>query len=175
LDPLPFPYLSAPPPSDLGSGAETDDDIFSDCGSDDLNDPFENDSKDNYVEPDPQVKGIIQTYLASVKENLVKEIRNQKMPNCYKARTFWISPPDHFFALKKSQESSDGLNPTSLYYPKIFVWLPEFLDDSIITCQNHECCHFQDALHPMGIKGWNDNPIARRIIGLDQNYFIMTK
>ena len=67
LDPLPFPYLSAPPLSDLGSGAETDDDIFSDCGSDDLNDPFENDSKDDYVEPDPQVKGIIQTYLASVK------------------------------------------------------------------------------------------------------------
>ena len=113
MDPLPFPYLSAPPPSDLGSGAKTDDIIFSDCGSDDLNDPFENDSKDNYVEPDPQVKGIIQTYLASVKENLVKEIRNQKMPNCYKAKTFWISPPDHFFALKKSQEFSDGLNPTS--------------------------------------------------------------
>ena len=27
----------------------------------------------------------------------------------------------------------------------------------------------------MHLKGWNDNPIARQIISLDQNYFIMTK
>ena len=27
----------------------------------------------------------------------------------------------------------------------------------------------------MTVKGWNDNPIARRVVGLDQNYFIITK
>ena len=41
-----FPYLSAPPPhSDLGSEFETDedDDILSECGSGDLDDPFSDD------------------------------------------------------------------------------------------------------------------------------------
>ena len=97
------------------------------------------------------------------------------MPSCYTAKTFWISLADHFFALKKTQESSDGLNPTSLYYPRIFVWLPEFLDKSPITCQNSECQYFKDSSHPMTVKGWNDNPIAHRVFGLDQNYFIITK
>jgi len=110
-----------------------------------------------------------------VKEKLVKEISSHKMPGCYAAKTFWISPPDHFFALKKSQVSSDGLNPTSLYHPRIFVWLPEFLDKSSITCQNSECQYFKDSSHPMTVKGWNDNPIAHRVFGLDQNYFIITK
>ena len=27
----------------------------------------------------------------------------------------------------------------------------------------------------MTVKGWNDNPIAHRVIGLDQNYFVITK
>ena len=132
-------------------------------------------SDDSFEQCDPEVKGIIEAYLASVKENLVQEISSRKIPNCYAAKTFWISPPDHFFALKKSQESSDGLNPTSLYHPRIFVWLSEFLDKSPITCQNSECQYFKDSLHPMTVKGWNDNPIARRVIGLDQNYFIITK
>ena len=26
----------------------------------------------------------------------------------------------------------------------------------------------------MTIKGWNDDPIAHQVIGLDQNYYIMT-
>lgn len=145
---------------------------MSDCGSDDLNEPL---GDDTYEEDDPQVKGITEVYLASVKEKLVKEISSHKMPGCYIARTFWISPPDHFFALKKSLASADGLNPTSLYYPRIFVWLPEFLDKSSITCQNPECQYFKNASHPMTVKGWNDNPIARRVVGLDQNYFIITK
>jgi len=170
-----LPTVSAPPPhSDLGSEFETDedDDILSDCGSDDLDDPF---PEDLFEQDNPQVKGIIEAYLASVKEKLVKEIASYKMPSCYTAKTFWISPPDHFFALKKSQESSDGLNPTSLYYPKIFVWLPEYLDKNSITCQNSECQYFKDPSHPMTSMGWNDNPIGHRVVGLDQNYFIITK
>ena len=62
-----------------------------------------------------------------------------------------------------------------LYYPRIFVWLPEFLDKSPIACQNPECQYYKDFSHPMTVKGWNDNPIARRVVGLDQNYFIITK
>ena len=53
--------------------------------------------------------------------------------------------------------------------------MPEFLDKSPITCQNSECQYFKDSLHPMTVKGWNDNCIARRVIGLDQNYFVITK
>ncbi|PPQ83062.1 hypothetical protein CVT25_005220 [Psilocybe cyanescens] len=167
----------APPPSsDLGSGAETDDDcIGSDCGSDDLDDPFEDDSKDAFEEGDPKVKGIIETYLASVKDRVVQEISSYGMPSCYKAKSFWINPPDHFFALKKSQESSEGLNPTHLYHPKIFLFLPEFLDKRPLTCQNPACECYQDASHPMTVKGWNSDPIARRVVGIDQVYYIMTK
>jgi len=37
-------------------------------------------------------------------------------------------------------------------------------------CQNH-----QTSTAPLTIKGWNDNPIAPRIVTLDGVYYIMTK
>ena len=94
-DPLPFPYLSAPPSySDLDPGFETeDDDTLSDSDSDEPDDLF---SDDSFEQCDPEVKGIIEAYLASVKEKLVQEISSHKIFNCYAAKTFWISPPDHF-------------------------------------------------------------------------------
>jgi hypothetical protein len=143
----------------------------SDCGSDLDNALEEDPEKDD----EPYIKGITETYLASVKDKLVKEILSHRIPDCYMSGTFWVNPPDHFFALKKSLESSGGLSPMSLYYPRIFVWLPDFLDNSPIACQNPECQYYKDLSHAMTVKGWNDNPIARRVVGLDQNYFIITK
>ena len=58
-DPLPFPYLSAPPSySDLDPGFETEDnDTLSDSDSDEPDDLF---SDDSFEQCDPEVKGIIE-------------------------------------------------------------------------------------------------------------------
>ena len=69
---------------------------MSDCGSD-LDDALEGDPE---KDDDPYIKGITETYLASVKDKLVKEILSHKMPDCYRAQTFWVNPPDHFLLLK---------------------------------------------------------------------------
>ena len=47
-DPLPFPYLLAPP-SDLDPGFETEDDTLSDSGSDEPDDSFSHDCKKNNI------------------------------------------------------------------------------------------------------------------------------
>jgi len=111
-----------------------------------------------------------------VKEKLQSEINSYGRPLCYDNNTFWIHPPDPFFALHKSQSSSAGLHPSSLYYPKVFVWLPEyFIGKDVITCQNSECLYYQDKKHPMTTKCWNDDPVARRVVGFNGNYYIITK
>jgi hypothetical protein len=75
----------------------------------------------------------------------------------------------------KAEKILDGLNPTSLYHPSVFLWLPHLLDtSSVITCPNSTCNWYKNINHPMTIKGWNDDPIARCIVGLDRIYYIMT-
>lgn len=72
--------------------------------------------------------------------------------------------------------SGDGLNPSSIYYPSVFLWLPHLLDQHHqILCPNIECGLYMKKAHSMTIKCWNDNPVARRVIGLDHNYYIMTQ
>jgi hypothetical protein len=75
----------------------------------------------------------------------------------------------------KAEKILNGLNPTSLYHPSVFFWLPHLLDtSSVITCPNSTCNWYKNINHPMTIKGWNNDPIARRIVGLDWIYYIMT-
>ena len=120
---------------------------------------------------DVSVSGIVALYLSSVKEKLQHELDSHGRPVCYENNIFWMLPPDPFFALCKSQSSTAGLDPSSLYYPKVFVWLPESLiGRGVITCW-----YYQDKSHPMTIKCWNDNPVAHRVVGLSGNCYIMTK
>ena len=145
--------------------------------SDDLDDLCEDfDHGDGFDDDDPSTSGIIETYLASVKDKLIAELHTQALPSCYQNGSFWIHPPQPFFALKKSMESVDGLNPSSIYYPAVFLWLPNLLDKkNKIMCPNPECGCYKKGANPMTIKCWNDNPIARQVVGLDQNYYVMTQ
>ena len=124
---------------------------------------------------DAPVSGVTSTYLAGLKEKLSRQMKGNDLPACYKTGTFWICPPHPFFAMRKSCHSVDGPIPDSLYHPVVFLWLPHLLSDKPILCQNLACKHFQQEGKPMTVKGWNDNPIARRVVDLDGLYYIMTK
>lgn len=163
----PFSFLGSVGP-DTSSHSETDGD------SEDLEDLLNDTPQDD---SDAKIGGVLETYLATVKGNIMSALGSSHLPPCYQQGQFWIYPPSPYFAMYKAERSldSDVLNPTSLYYPAVFLWLPHLLDSvSIITCHNPSCSFYKDKAHSMVIKGWNTNPIARRVIGLDQNYYIMT-
>jgi hypothetical protein len=124
---------------------------------------------------DAKIEGIVHAYLVTVKNQVVSAIATGGLPSCYRNGHFWIHPLDPFFAMCKAQKIESGLNPTSPYQPSVFLWLPHLLDTtSIVTCPNPSCRRYKDSTHPMTIKGWNDDPIARCVVGLDKNYYIMT-
>ena len=182
--PLPFAYLgSLPVPGPASStdqnGSNSDSESDFHGPNDDLDDIDEilDDTRSGvHNSEDISVTGIVTSYLSSVKGKLQSEINSYGRPSCYDNNTFWIHPPDPFFALRKSQSSSAGLHPSSLYYPKVFIWLPEyFIGKDVITCQNSECLYYQDKKHPMTTKCWNDDPVGRRVVGLNGNYYIITK
>ncbi|KAJ7835695.1 hypothetical protein B0H13DRAFT_1516560, partial [Mycena leptocephala] len=79
-----------------------------------------------------------------------------------------------FFALEKAGKSADGVTPSSLYWPSVFLWLPEFLHTTGFKCSNAACQKAYTGV-PLSAKGWNDNPIARRVVGLDRVYYVMTR
>ena len=65
--------------------------------------------------------------------------------------------------------------PFSLYQPTVFLWLPYLLEDTILTCQSHDCQHYKLSAKPLTVKMWNDKPIACRVVTLDGLYYVMTK
>ncbi|KAH8109627.1 hypothetical protein DFH11DRAFT_1474484, partial [Phellopilus nigrolimitatus] len=84
--------------------------------------------------------------------------------------TFWIRPQDPYFALKKAAFTE--LKPQTLYHPSVFVWLPHLLTDiKDLYCPDPSC----KKLGSLISKGWNSNPVARRVVGLSSNYYVMTQ
>ena len=164
---FPFPFLE--------HGA-VDSDSDSEDPDSDLEDLLNNDHLgQDQPDADADASGKVHTYLGSVKEKVAKSMNAKQLPECYQQGQFWIHPPQPYFAMRKSAKSADGLNPTSLYYPPVFLWLPHLLDDTPIMCQNSGCKYYQKCSHPMTIKGWNTDPVARRVVGLDHVYYIMTQ
>ncbi|KAJ7441641.1 hypothetical protein B0H11DRAFT_2204716, partial [Mycena galericulata] len=160
---VPFPFL---PPSheqvDLGSDSEPDSDF------EDLLDEAVP-SKSLPEEASINTDGVISLYLTGIKTKLVAEMASGKWPKCYEAGSFWIHPPAPIFALQKS------LKPADLYYPSVFIWFPHLMKfGTILTCQNKECPHFKSTHRPLEIKGYNDKPLARRVVSLDRVYYVMT-
>ncbi|KAF5342768.1 hypothetical protein D9758_017029 [Tetrapyrgos nigripes] len=125
--------------------------------------------------PADDTEGIINTYLHSVRDKLAKSLNQNIMPFCYMENSFWVESPDPIFAMRHAAKSDQGLNPAPYYRPKVFVWLPQTIDRSPLTCQNSDCSHYHDPVYRLKDKGWLDTPIARKVIGLDSNYYIMTK
>ena len=129
------------------------------------------------IEPPPESpedsatpSGIVQAYLLGLKERLSREIEGRRMSKCYQQHQFWIYPYDAYFAMRKAQVSADGLSPHLLYVPPVFVWLPHLLEDTTLKCQNPQCHQ-----HRLTVKGWNDNPVARRVVSLDGLYYVITQ
>jgi hypothetical protein len=122
---------------------------------------------------------VVSGYLSIVKEKLSRDLKSYGEPQCYKEGQFWVRPKDAYFAMREDIESKSpnrGLNnPNKLYHPEVFVWLPQCLDKHPLACVNKQCKFYQDSLYPLMDKGWNTDPVARRIVGMVQNYYIITK
>ena len=71
---------------------------------------------------DLPASGIVDAYLAFLKDKIVRELAGNAKPVCYQNGTFWITPKDGYFAMHAAHGSSEGLTPISLYYPRVFVW-----------------------------------------------------
>ncbi|KAJ6476876.1 hypothetical protein C8R45DRAFT_873192, partial [Mycena sanguinolenta] len=159
----PFPFLPPEPlemDPDEASGADSD---FEDI----LEEPVP--SKPLPDEANIDTAGIISLYLTGIKSRLKAELNSGKWPKCYEQGSFWIHPPAPFFALQKA------VKPADLYYPSVFVWFPHlFKLGTKFTCPHKDCQHFKDVLHPLEIKGFNDKPVARHVIGLDSVYYVIT-
>ena len=164
---FPFPFLE---PDSVDSDAESD--SGDSDSSDDMEDPL--DGPPSEEPSDNKIHGIVQAYLVNVKNQIVSAMGAGHLPPCYRNGQFWIHPPHSYFAMCKAEKVVDGLNPTSLYHPSVFLWLPHLLDTHNITCPNSSCQWYKNQFHPTTIKGWNKDPIARHVVGLDQNYYIMT-
>ena len=98
------------------------------------------------------IGGILETYLATIKGNIMSSLEGAHLPSCYQQGQFWMYPPSPYFAMYRTERSlgSDVPNPAGLYYPAVFLWLPHLLDlASTITCQNSSCSLYKDKGHPM--------------------------
>lgn len=116
--------------------------------------------------------GIVEIYLTAVKDTVDRAIQSQNLPSCYASNGFFIRPGALYFEFKKARHAQT-LDPSSAYLPSVFVWLPNELGESDrILCMNEQCKK-QGCV--MTSKGWNSSPVARRVIGLSENYYILTK
>ncbi|KAJ7161523.1 hypothetical protein C8R43DRAFT_947710 [Mycena crocata] len=118
--------------------------------------------------------GVIKSYLSILRGKVDKEIEFAKKPKCYQDGTFWIRAKCAFFALEKSGKTSLGVTPDSLCWPDVYLWRPDCIHTGNFKCPTPGCQKARTGV-PLSPKGWNDNPIARRVVGLDRVYYIMTK
>ncbi|KAK6993119.1 hypothetical protein R3P38DRAFT_2801256 [Favolaschia claudopus] len=130
------------------------------------------DTSDPPPETEPEPEGVVQQYLLqTMKDIRDKQLPLHKMPDCYRIhQTFWIRPPDRWFALQAYKSSPQDISPDVLYYPDIFVWLP----GSLMPASFKFRCIFCEKDY-MSDHGWNYNPVARRVVDLNSCYFILSK
>ncbi|KAJ7661811.1 hypothetical protein B0H17DRAFT_1144535 [Mycena rosella] len=92
-----------------------------------LLDDIGEDTNDPPAEQEPDPQGIVQAYLLetmlAIKDH---QLKPHKQPDCYRiGKTFWIRPPNRWFALETHKSTAMELAPDTLYCPDIFVWLPK--------------------------------------------------
>ncbi|KAK6985101.1 hypothetical protein R3P38DRAFT_3450499 [Favolaschia claudopus] len=108
----------------------------------------------------------IQKQLVKLKARLDREIKVHNMPLCYVQGSFYDRPPHPVFALHNGMKG-DGLDPRDLYLRDVFIWLPYLLPGSperfICTCGG-----------ALSRNGFNDDPIARRVRHIPDDFFLFT-
>lgn len=100
---------------------------------------------------------------ASYVNNYLAEIQGRlrgKKPIEYLNGTFWVRPKDPYFLLKKNSKDL-----RRLYSPRVFLWFPHHL------VENLKCPVCASSIR---IKGFNKKPRARRIIDLNDCFYLMT-
>ncbi|KAJ7174303.1 hypothetical protein C8R46DRAFT_88386 [Mycena filopes] len=142
--------------------------------------PIPEDSSEDISPPESTaIDGLIKTYLSGIKDQIISELKMTQKVKCYDEGTFWMHPRDPYFALQKSGKSPTGVTPDSLYWPSVFVWLPEYLHKNGLAALGLKCPNSACQKHHTGVslspKGWNDDPIARRVVGLDRVYYVLTR
>ncbi|KAJ7810654.1 hypothetical protein B0H14DRAFT_3756839 [Mycena olivaceomarginata] len=117
------------------------------------------------TESEPSPESLLHQYLSSVKKRIKKQIKKHGQPACYKRGDFFDRAKHPVFAL--AQAATLDFSPNSLYECDVFVWLPHLLpghpDKFKCSCGLHLSRH-----------GFNDNPIARRVRRLPDDYFLLT-
>ncbi|KAK7021556.1 hypothetical protein R3P38DRAFT_2533683, partial [Favolaschia claudopus] len=108
----------------------------------------------------------IHKQLLALKARRDDEIKKYKMPLCYIRGDFFDRPPHPVFALHNSMKGS-GLNPSDLYLRDVFIWLPYLLPG----CPTRFICTCGAALSR---NGFNDDPIARRVRHIPDDFFLFT-
>ena len=138
--------------SDIDEPAEiADDPIF--C----VDEPV--DSEEDLVEVESTA---LKTYFEGLQERFKNDVKEKGMPAEYSRGTFWIDPPAPFFAF----ENQDVVDPTKLYYPRVFLWHPRLLLPKEKKLRCPICCS------EMGLKGYNKDPHARRVLDVDRYVWI---
>jgi len=163
---------------DLDSGSSDTSDYVStsDSSSDSDSDLDDYGDSDGSRHSEPK-EGVIKAYLTMLKTSLSKQMgpRSKQLPDCYKQGQFWIHPRHPFFAMDKAAISAGGITPESLYFPDVFVWIPTLLNgNNKLICKDHKCVRSGEKNKELSMKGFNDNPIARRVVSLDSCYYILT-
>ncbi|KAJ7461210.1 hypothetical protein FB451DRAFT_1498462 [Mycena latifolia] len=91
--------------------------------------------------PDPEdtpvPEGVVKQFLENTRKAVEKQIDLHGQPDCYRVnQTFWITPPNRWFALQKPKSTSTAVGPELLYHPRVFVWVPDTLlpADFVFRC-----------------------------------------
>ncbi|KAG2206553.1 hypothetical protein INT47_008570 [Mucor saturninus] len=128
-------------------------------GTDDEGDTEELDENE-FITVDNDAASILEEsyvnkYLAELQERL-----KGKRPEEYHNGTFWAHRKNPYFIL-----DSNNKDQGYLYTPRVFLYLPHYLVRDL-TCPTCEA--------KIGVKGFNKKPIARRIIDLNDCFYLMT-
>lgn len=120
---------------------------------------------------DAKIGGVLETYLATIKGNIMSAQGCSHLPPCYQQGQFGIYPPSPYFAMYKAEL---GLRCAESYFTVLSCSLSMVASFAGLSQHNPSCSFYKDEANSMVIKGWNTDPIAHCVIGLDQNYYIMT-
>ncbi len=79
----------------------------------------------------------------------------------YNKGSFWIRAANPIFISSCSA-------PSAYCNPDLFIWAPDYLPKVNIRCKYPECNG------DCSRDGWSDNPIARRVVGFNTCYYLVT-